>query len=501
MSRYRDRDEQNRNNAGYNRLKDEHYDGYEGGGGGYRDNGYDNYRSNTQGSSGYRYRDNRNDRRDNRNDYRDNRNDRRDYRDNRNDYRDDRRDNRNNYRDNRNDYRDNRNDYRDNNRNDYRDNNRNDYYQGSNYQNNDTYITAPAVTEPPVAVTKDELPTTINNGGKQQKIKSALFNPKVREQLENKKKYKPYFIYSISAIQVVVFIVSIVINFTSTKQIIAPVKQNFFIGPYSGVLVRMGARYLPCMYGNDTVFDCLPGVKGSLSPTQVTIPDGVGTLKKSPYYCTSADICGFGTKVDAKSHNQWFRFIIPIFLHSGVLHLAFNLFFQIRAGASLEKDYGAWRMAIVYFLSGIYGFLFEVKSSGRIPTVGCSGSLYGIIACVLLDLVQNWKLVIHPWKDLVLLLSSIIISLGFGLLPMIDNFSHIGGFVMGILVGLIFLPSIIFSDKDEKIKQILKIVAVFFTVALWTWSILQFFRNSKPCEWCQNLSCPKFVSTCKSRYK
>jgi len=119
----------------------------------------------------------------------------------------------------------------------------------------------------------------------------------------------------------------------------------------------------------------------------------------------------------------------------------------------------------------------------------------------LLDLVQNWKLVIHPWKDLIMLLSSIIISLGFGLLPLIDNFSHIGGFVMGILTGLIFLPSIIFSDKDEKIKQTLKIVAIFLAVALWVWAGLQFFRDSKPCEWCQNLSCPKFISTCKSRYK
>jgi len=220
MSRYRDRDNYYNNNSGYNRLRDDHYDnGYSGGG--YRDNGRDNYRNNTQGSSGYRYRDNR----DNRNDRRDNRNDRRD---NRNDYRDN----------NRNDYRDNRNDYRGNNGNDYRGNNGNDYYQSSNKQNADTYYTAPvALTEPPLAVTKDVLPTTVNNEGKKQKIKSALFNPKVREQLENKKKYKPYFIYSVSAIQVIVFILSIVINFISTKQIIAPIKQNFFIGPTSGVSI------------------------------------------------------------------------------------------------------------------------------------------------------------------------------------------------------------------------------------------------------------------------
>ncbi|OUM62983.1 hypothetical protein PIROE2DRAFT_61560 [Piromyces sp. E2] len=369
MSRYRD--DYYNNNSGYNKLHDEYYDNY----GGYRDNGYDNYRSNTNNNrsntqtSGYRYRDNRNERRD------------------------------------RNDYQDNRNDYRDDYRNDYR----ND--QNQNYQKNDTYCSVTEIEQPPSAKTTELLPTTVNNVGKQQKIKSALYNPKVLEQLENKKKYKPYFIYSISIVQIIVFLVSVVVNYTTTKDIIAPVSQNFFIGPYSGVLVRMGARYLPCMYGNETVFDCLPGIKGTLSPTAVTIPDGVGE-----------DICGFGTKIDTTSHKQWFRFIIPLFLHSGILHLGFNLFFQIRAGGSLEKDYGAWRMALIYFLSGIYGFLFEAKSSGRIPTVGCSGSLYGIIACVLLDLIQNWKLVIHPWKDLILLMTSIVVSLGFGLLPLIDNF-------------------------------------------------------------------------------
>ncbi|ORX42866.1 rhomboid-domain-containing protein [Piromyces finnis] len=462
MSRY-NRGDNYHNNNGYNRLQDENNYGGNRRDYGYRENGYreNEYRGNGYRENGYRE-----------NGYREN------------GYRND------NYRNN---TQASSEGYR------YRDN-RNFNNQAPSYSNN--AYSPQAVKQPPAAVTKKEQPppNTYFDGKKQQKIKSALFNPKVREQLENQKKYKPYFIYSISAIQILIFFVSIVINFISTKQIISPIKYNFFIGPSSGVLVRMGARYIPCMYGNSTVFDCLPGTKGTLLPTEIALQPGGGTLKKSPFYCTGADVCGFGVSADAQSYNQWFRFIIPIFLHSGIIHLVFNLIFQIRAGAALEKDYGPWRMALVYFFSGIFGFLFEAKSFKN-PTVGCSGSLYGLISCVLLDLVQNWKLVIHPWKDLILLLSSIVISLGFGLLPFIDNFSHIGGFVMGVLTGLIFLPSIIFSNKDEKRKQTLKIIAVFLAIALYVWVILQFYRDSKPCEWCQNLSCPKFFSSCKKKYK
>lgn len=75
--------------------------------------------------------------------------------------------------------------------------------------------------------------------------------------------------------------------------------------------------------------------------------------------CTISDICGF-TPISStgKAPDQWFRFITPVFLHGGVLHLLFNLLFQMRTGADLERDMGWWRFAIIYMTSGIAGFIF-----------------------------------------------------------------------------------------------------------------------------------------------
>ncbi|ORX71040.1 rhomboid-domain-containing protein [Anaeromyces robustus] len=321
----------------------------------------------------------------------------------------------------------------------------------------------------------------------------------VREQLKNQKKYKPYFIYTISILQVIVFIASLVMNYTSNGRIFEPLNENISIGPSTGTLIKIGARYVPCMKKIKFNNECPPGVTGSLPFQQIPgyqLSDKGGTLLKSPFYCTMKDICGFGGLfANDKSAKQWFRFVTAIFSHSGIAHIAINLIFQVRAGMSLEKDYGHWRIMVIYFLSGIFGYMLEAQSSAGVAVVGCSGSLYGLIACILLDLIQNWKLIVSPWKDLAVLVFSIVFSLGFGLLPFIDNFAHIGGFIMGILSGLIFLPSIIFNNKDEKIKSTLRIVSIFLATFIFVIVIKRFYSSSAQCKWCKYLNCAPFLST------
>ncbi|KAL6605480.1 rhomboid-domain-containing protein [Neocallimastix sp. 'constans'] len=205
-------------------------------------------------------------------------------------------------------------------------------------------------------------------------------------------------------------------------------------------------------------------------------------------YCELADICGLNMKVGDKP-NQWYRFVIPIFLHAGVAHLAFNLVFQIRTGFPMEREYGTWRMIIIYIVSGIYGFMFEAKSVGYTPSVGCSGALYGLLACLLLDLIQSWKIVINAWKELLKLLFIIIVSFSFGLIPYIDNFAHIGGFIMGLLMGTIFLPIIVFSRRGLAIKRISMVLSLFASIILFFWSFRHFYFNEKVCKWCGYLNC------------
>jgi hypothetical protein len=39
-----------------------------------------------------------------------------------------------------------------------------------------------------------------------------------------------------------------------------------------------------------------------------------------------------------KSPNQWFRFIVPLYLHAGLIHLVIILFIQLYAGCQIETE-------------------------------------------------------------------------------------------------------------------------------------------------------------------
>jgi len=329
------------------------------------------------------------------------------------------------------------------------------------------------------------------NKRKNLKIPSALYNPDVVNQIRQMKRHTPYFMYLITLVQILGLLFSVLKNYYTTHRLIADLDENPMIGPYPSTLINFGARFLPCMKPtNFTGADCPPGIVSSKHYTQYQV-DEYGqfvAINQSSDYCSVADICGMGMQ-EGESPYQWFRFILPIFLHAGVIHLLFNLLFQIRTGFPMEKEFGTWRMGIIYMVSGIFGFIFEAKSVGYSPSVGCSGALYGLLACLLLDLLQSWKIIINPWWELFKLLMVIIVSLGFGLIPYIDNFAHIGGFIMGLLTGIIFLPFIIFSKKGLILKRFLMVISSFIVVFLFIWELRQFYTEGNICEWCKYLSC------------
>ena len=103
----------------------------------------------------------------------------------------------------------------------------------------------------------------------------------------------------------------------------------------------------------------------------------------------------------------------------------------------MEKVIGTIRFMLIYFPSGIMGFILGANFAGDgLASTGCSGSLVGIIAVVLLDLLYNWRQFQRPMRSLFIILIQVLICFGLGLLPGLDNFSHIGGFFTGLLLGI-----------------------------------------------------------------
>ena len=207
------------------------------------------------------------------------------------------------------------------------------------------------------------------------------------------------------------------------------------IGPSPYVLINMGARYAPCMRNNNQ----------TLLETTWPCPNTTSTDLNDPHNsCRLNNLCGFGDATYTKESkpNQWYRFILPMFLHAGFIHIGFNMLLQILLGGDIEREIGSIKFIIIYLSSGIFGFVLGGNYAPEgIASTGASGSLFGIIAIELLNLLYHWGERRKPWMDLLWIIIDIAICFVLGLLPGLDNFAHIGGFIMGLALGICLLHS------------------------------------------------------------
>jgi membrane associated rhomboid family serine protease len=213
-------------------------------------------------------------------------------------------------------------------------------------------------------------------------------------------------------------------------------------------------------------------------------------------HCTLSDLCGFGgvpnpgdPNPTGAEPNQWFRFITPMFLHGGLIHIAFNMLMQVTIGREMEKLIGSIRFFLVYLSSGIFGFILGGNYAATgIASTGASGALFGVIALTLLDLLYNWGSVRRPWVELAWILLEIAISFVLGLLPYLDNFSHIGGFLMGLVLGICILHSPAslrrrIGQDEPPYAQVNSVYAMNSGVVQFAKAPVGFFKGRKPLWW------------------
>lgn len=298
---------------------------------------------------------------------------------------------------------------------------------------------------------------------------------------------------------------------------------NYMIGPSGQVLINMGARYVPCMHN-------LKDLQGATEELFFLCPNAT----KNTEICPLSTLCGFsgvpnpefnGDFHQSPAPNQWFRFIVPMFMHAGLIHIVFNMLLQLTLAKEMEMAIGSVRFFLVYVSAGIFGFVMGGNfAAPNIASTGASGSLFGIIALTLLDLLYSWKDRKSPVKDLMFIILDMVIAFVLGLLPGLDNFSHIGGFLMGLALGICVLHSpnalrrrmgqdlsysAVQSGASDGTQPFLKNPLGFFKgrrPLWWAWWLVRaaaliliivifslllnnFYNVGATCGWCKYLSC------------
>jgi len=142
---------------------------------------------------------------------------------------------------------------------------------------------------------------------------------------------------------------------------------------------------------------------------------------------------------DLFSTGSYWRLIAAMFLHIGLLHLLLNTWALYQLGTLFESLFGTRRFAITYFVTGIAASAVSaVRTEGL--SAGASGAIFGILGALIVSLWRSPRWKSQPWvKGLIQQLgvwAGINIVIGFSV-PGIDNNAHIGGFVAGLLLGLI----------------------------------------------------------------
>jgi membrane associated rhomboid family serine protease len=127
-----------------------------------------------------------------------------------------------------------------------------------------------------------------------------------------------------------------------------------------------------------------------------------------------------------------------MFLHGGLMHIAFNMLALWFFGPRVEDRMGSGRFTIMYFLSGITGALVSLVLSPGAALVGASAGVFGVMLCFAhywpQQLIYIWGIIPVPARMLVILTTVFAIWSGFGGRGgNIAHFAHLGGYAGAFL--------------------------------------------------------------------
>jgi rhomboid protease GluP len=171
----------------------------------------------------------------------------------------------------------------------------------------------------------------------------------------------------------------------------------------------------------------------------------------------------------ATQDGQWWRLASALFLHFGAVHLALNMWALWDGGQLVERMFGSLRFTLIYFASGLAGNLLSlVAHGGQAVSGGASGAIFGIYGALLIFLWHERRS-LHPQEFRWLFWGAIGFSAAtivFGLLITgIDNAAHIGGFVGGLLGGLILRRPLAVTGQVRRRDRLLASGALALAVA------------------------------------
>ena len=208
------------------------------------------------------------------------------------------------------------------------------------------------------------------------------------------------------------------------------------------------------------------------------------------------DVCGMLPFVRKNIPDQFYRLWTSLFLHAGLLHMVITAAVQLYLMRDLEKMCGAHRMAIIYIVSGISG---NLASSVFVPyraESGPAGAQFGVLACLIVEVINVWPLLVAPGIALGKLMAILAIFFFLGLMPWVDNYAHITGFITGFLLSYALMPYIAFDRSKHSTTRrsiIIGLCLAGVVIILTVLFLVFYYTPIYNCSWCKYLTCIPFT--------
>lgn len=159
--------------------------------------------------------------------------------------------------------------------------------------------------------------------------------------------------------------------------------------------------------------------------------------------------------------------LTSMFLHGGILHLAGNMLYLWIFGNNVEDAVGHSRFLLFYLLCGVVAALTMayIDPASRVPMVGASGAISGVLAAYVLffprarvRVIVPLGIILYPFALTAIWVIGFwfVLQLGSAWLtasgqPGTAWWAHIGGFAAGLLLAPILKPSAVrISSQSQR---------------------------------------------------
>ncbi len=153
----------------------------------------------------------------------------------------------------------------------------------------------------------------------------------------------------------------------------------------------------------------------------------------SPPFPSKEILYRWGSSLEAMVSGRPYTLLTSIFLHAGLVHLAFNLYALYVLGPITESVLGSTRMLTTFFSAALVGGLGSAILTPWGVSVGASGGILGLFGVAM---VLEWVRFGRISSSTVIVA---LLVVGGGFLEGVDVVAHALGLLVGAVMGWRFL--------------------------------------------------------------